>query len=340
MINIRDGLVISSFDLDLVSRDYNSKIMGAKNFIVNTKLEDDVLYDVALDQSNTCTGMTIRPVKEDKVLICELINNGIDFSHYRQGLITVLKKLLVGHKVRYFIMEEPLGYITGRRNKELTRLKHVLTDFVNDTEGLDIKKFDAIAPQSWRAGLIKKDNPHPKNSKLACVHEITSAFPETKNLYSYEKPAGADYDGFESFGILLGYISRHAITNDSDVTKIIGKKNTTQVALAIFIKPGNQQDLIANVVSMIWTLSKDIKDPVIKIYDDDSTLYENVKMSLTDIVTLTVVTNELANVSIRHLFKYKNGEGNFYMIVIPASIIEKAFILALANLGIEWEIFY
>ena len=340
MINLRDSLVVSSFDLDLVSREYDSKIVGAKDFLSNVHLEDGVLYDVALDQSNTCTGMTIRPVKENKVLICEIINNGIDFSHYRQGLITILRKLLVGHRVRYFIMEEPLGYITGRRNKELTRLKHALTDFVNETDGLDIKKFDTIAPQSWRAGLIKKDNPHPKNSKLACVHEVTVAYPETKSLYSYEKPAGADYDGFESFGILLGYISRHAITNESDVTKIIGKKNTTQVAMAIFIKPGNQQDLISNVVTMIKTLSREINEPTVKIYDDDSTLYENVKMSLVDLVTLTVVTNELANVSIRHLFKYKNGEGNFYMIVIPASIVEKAFIHALANLGVEWEIFY
>lgn len=340
MINLRDSLVVSSFDLDLVSRGYTSKISGAKDFLSRVSLDEDVLYDIALDQSNTCTGMTIRPVKEDRVLICEVINNGIDFSHYRQGLITILRKLLVNRKVRYFIMEEPLGYITGRRNKELTRLKHVLTDFVNETEGLDIKKFDSIAPQSWRAGLIKKDNPHPKNSKLACVHEIITAFPETKNLYSYEKPAGADYDGFESFGILLGYISRHSITNDSNVTKIIGKKNTTQVAMAIFIKPGNQQELIANLLAMIRTLSREIKEPVVKIYDDSSTLYENVKMSLADLVTLTVVTNDLANVSIRHLFNYENGEGNFYMIVIPASIVEKAFIHALANLSIEWEIFY
>lgn len=340
MTRLVDSVLVSTFELDLTSKAYTNRLLGARDFSEKYNLEKEVLYDVALDQSNTCTGVTIRDVRENRLLIMEIINNGVNFESYRGVLVTLLERLLVGNNVRYMIMEEPLGYITGRRNKELTKLKHTLIDFVKETRGLCITKFDTVAPQSWRAGIIQKDNPEPKNSKLACVHEVIKMYPETATMRSHKKIGGADYDGFESCGILCGYIDRHAITNTSDLTKIIGKKNSTKVAFAMFIKPSGDATVLTILLELIKGTFVKLNSPVVKYYDDKSSVYENVKMSLEDDVTVTVVTAELANLSIRHLFKLPTGEGNFYLVVIPGSVVTSNFISALDNLDVDWEIFY
>lgn len=337
MIRVNDGILVSWFGLNLISRNYKSRMVGASTLLKEFKLKKNKLYDVALDQSNTCTGMTIRSVDEDVLYILELINNDVSFPVYRKALLYFLKTLLSGVDVRYFLMEEPLGFMTGRRNAELTTLKHTLMEFVENTKGLNISKFDRISPQSWRAGLIKKDNPEPKNSKLACVVEIIKLYPETANLKPHKKLSGTDYDGFESCGILCGYINRHQITNKNDLVKIVGPINTTKQGFGIFFR--NDSDL-ENVINLIMGLMPKLGEPKIKFYNEDNTLYENVKMSLVDDFTLSVVNSELARVSLCHLFGENFLETKTVMIVIPAASLKDNFIKAVVDLGANCEIFY
>lgn len=339
MINLIDSVVVSVFDLDLITRKYTNSLLGASDFVNKFSLESEKLYDVALDQSNTCTGMTIRTVKEDRLIITEVINNGIDLHVYRNILVNILGRILPGKRVRYFLIEEPLGYITGQRNRELSKLKDVLTKFVSKTKGLDIKKFDTTPPQTWRSGLIKKDNPHPKNSKLACVFEVKRLYPETEAVQSHAKEAGTDYDGYESCGILCGYINKHAITNDSDVVKIIGPINTAKQGFGIFIN-SNDQKTLSDVIKLINMCYPKLGDPNLKYYNEDNTLYENVKMSLVDDFTITTIVSSLANLSVRHLFQLGYGEGLFYLIVIPATGLKEKFIKALVLLDAHCELFY
>ena len=340
---INSPIYVNVLLADLRTDEYVYKSMSVKEFIKSFKLKDGVIYDIGMDQSNTCTGIGIVSMDNTYLAMMEVINGGVDFSYYRNALLSTLSTILSGAKVRYFIMEEPLGYITGKRNKYLTELKNLLVNFFESGKGDNVSKFDRTAPQTWRSGLIKKDNPHPKNSKDACVYEIKKLFPVTGNFVSHVKPTTgkADFDGFESLGILVGFKNKHEIRNDSDVVKILGPKNGIKSGVAFFTYEDESLTEFTNLVTLVKECNPKLGEVVVKLYNEESTLYENVKMSLVDDFTVTSIVNDLDVISICNLFNRKMVDGYVMnMIVVPNSLIKPSFLKSLDKSEVHYELFY
>lgn len=337
---MRGGVYAQGIIVDLELNEFRTFSLSAKDFCDYLKIPSDYLFDIGTDQSNTCTGITLRSVKEKWLIMFEVINEDVPFDTYRRILLLILDKILKNTKVRYLIMEDPLGYITGKRQQSLAKLKDILTEFVENYEGFKCEKFDFIPPQSWRKGLMTSQNPYPKTSKEACVWEIQKLYPLTKNMISHKKITGTDYDGFESCGIIIGYLNRYGISNDSNIVKIVGPRNTSKVGLAYFIYGTKAQERLNSIVKDIIAIQPDLSQKV-KIYNEEEGIYGNAKMSLVDNFTVTIVSEDLDKISIMHRFRYAwNLEDPMFMVVLVKSSLKTRTLSYLEGLTEPSEIFY
>lgn len=337
LINVNTTLI------DLEKEEYINLTHSAKEFSNSIKLDDNLVYDVALDQSNTCTGLTIMSTNNRYLFISEIINDGIDFDTYRRTLILILKRILGGKNVRYLIIEKPLGFITGKKNIHLDRLKKMLEDFINTSNDLKVLRFEETSPQTWRSGLMKKDNPFPKNSKEACVFEVNRLYPLTKYFKSHIKSntGKADYDGLESLGILLGFKSKHSVNADGERIKILGPLNSTKQAFTCFIYEQRDLSITKNILKNISIFLPNLDSPCMKYYNEDYSLYENIRMSLVDDLTFTLISKSLDVICILNYFNLKFKHDNVLsMIVLPNSVVNNKLKIFLKDNNICCEIYY
>lgn len=327
-----ESVVINQFTLDLKTGEYKEHLIGASKALLD--LDTSLEYDVGIDQSNSCSGISVRSVCEDRLVIHEVINNGCSLQTYRRIFQKVLVKFFSNLKIRYFIIEEPIPYFTGHRNKELTSLRHSILDIM---PSIKVFKFDTVLPQVWRSGLIPRDCKYSRTSKLATVSTIKKLYPQTEYMHCHEKINGPDYDGFESLGILIGYLTRHGIKEDSTTLKNIGPINTKKNAIAFFIDTEERDKLKEVLETLKRALPKVPQVP--KEYDEEHTLYENAKMCLVDDLSVTVVTSEIDNVSISHLFKIRKVYASYCMIILHATLLDKVAPY-LADYDLNIEVFY
>lgn len=318
-------LTISFIVIDTESGLFKKNILEARKFMNTVRLDTNLTYDVAIDQSTSCSGIAIRSIDNSSIMVMELYDSETLYSsNYVTGLKAILNTLLPSLSIRYLILEEPLPYISENQNKKLVALKKDLIKFF-DSSLIKSEHFLLMKPQSWRAGLIKKDNPHGRRSKMSTVHEVMNKYPLMRNFLQITRNPSNDggYDGFESLGILLGTLSRYSVKNDTKVVKVLGPKNTIKVGVGIFI-PVCNDDIkpVAEVCNFVCSLCNTQETPKVKIYNDEEGIYNNVKMSLTDNLTLCEVTEELDRLSIfikyNIPFDYQYG---LYMLVVPLSYL-------------------
>lgn len=254
------------------------------------------VYDVSLDQSHTCTGICIKPLDKSFIVIMEVLNFNTPSEFYRKQLKSLLINLLSGQNIRYMIMEEPLGYITGRRNKKLTELKK---DLFTLKEVINPKVFTTVPVTSWRHGLMPKKNGMDRRSKDAVVSTVLEMYPA---LSDFLHLSNSDKDGFEAVGILHGYFSRHGVGNN--IVKNVGSTTTRKKAFCCFKyidlnvdNPSYKIELECYALDQVAKV-KGKSDYVLKEYNPEFNVYGNAKMALTNSVSVMIVSEELDALSI------------------------------------------
>lgn len=253
------------------------------------KLNPNKVYDVALDQSNTCTGICIRPLDKSFLVIMEVLNVNTPNDVYRLQLKNFLQEILGPYSIRYLIMEEPLGYITGRRNVQLNKLKSVLMEL---KQTLNVKVFTTVPVTSWRHGLMPKKQEGDRRKKDTVVRAVLEHYPPLEDFLGY---SNIDTDGIEAVGILLGYIARHGV--EDGALKIIGKINTRKKSLGCFkyidITNRTLDDVLKEDFFFVNQIAIGKGGCVYKTYNSEFNLHGNAKMALEDPFTITAVSVEL-----------------------------------------------
>lgn len=253
-------------------------------------------YDVSLDQSHTCTGICIKPLDDSFIMVLEVLNYNTPNEFYRRQLKSLLIKILSNHKIRYMIMEEPLGYITGRRNRKLTELKK---DLFTLKDEINAKVFTTIPVTSWRHGLMPKDIGMDRRSKDAVVYTVINMYPPLKEFLSL---SNVDRDGLEAVGIMHGYFARHSV--GKSVIKNVGSVSTRKQAFCCFkYLDMNVEDFAHSVELECFVLNQlaNVKakgDYLFKEYNDEFNVYGNAKMALTNSVSVMFVSEELDALSV------------------------------------------
>ena len=251
-------------------------------------LDKSKVYDIGIDQSTTCTGIAICPLDESFVSILEVLNFDRD-AYYVPQLCNLIRKMFSGINIRYMIMEEPLGYVTGRRNNTLTKLKNTLKPL---HEELDVTQFGTILPPAWRHGLMPKAGNGDRRKKETVVRTLIDMYPELEGFLPY---SNGDYDGLEALGIIKGFKARHGV-DDSGGLKIIGQPNTKKRAVAFFKSLPLDDNTSARMNEDMENFKRYIhhKEKLhFKSYNEEHNLYGNVKMCLVDDYSCSIITDEL-----------------------------------------------
>lgn len=256
------------------------------------KLDPSKVYDIGIDQSTSCTGIAICPLDGSFICILEVLNVNFD-SYYKVQLRNFLKTIFKDVSIRYLVMEEPLGYITGRRNKVLTDLKKYLDEMKNS---LIVDNFTSIPVTSWRHGLMPKVVEGDRRKKDTIVKVVLDMYSGFSDLLPY---LNHDYDGIEALGIIIGYKSRHGVGEVG--LKIIGPKNTRKEAISFFkycdVSSGDFNNIMSDSLKIPKEVTVGKGDVKIKTYNEEGNIYANAKMSLVDPFTFTIVTDELDVIS-------------------------------------------
>lgn len=300
--------------------------------------------NVAFDQSTSCTGFVIDCIGEDFMIVGEIVKENLHADFFVEGLLNIIKDLLERVDARYVIIEEPLKYVTHRQNRVLVELKNSIINLLEDGD-LNYEKFYKIAPQSWRAGLISKDNPYKKTSKEATVHEVLKLYPMLENFipYVYNPTNNSGYDAFDAVGILVGFMNRFEVQEDSELVMNIGPKNTRSVALTMFVysRPDDLQELSTMIELTKLMIGEQQSSPKVKIYNEECGVYLNAKMALTDSFTLMTITKQIDVVSTIMSFNLDYDPNKvLFMLVVPVSKVEKNIPQALKNQGYKIDVFY
>lgn len=302
-----------------------------RDLINNFKLEldKDKVYDVGIDQSTTCTGITFYPLDNSFTIVLEVLNFDRD-AYYVPQLLRFIRNTLSNIELRYLIMEEPLGYVSGRRNAALSKLKKTMVPLKDE---LNVKHFDTILPPAWRHGLMPKAVKGDRRKKETVVDAVLELYPELESSLPYWN---SDCDGIESLGILVGYKARHGVTDDGTL-KIIGPTNTKRRAVAFF----NYLDLDDSTSDKVksgmdhFKMYVHHKDELkFKTYNEEHNVYNNVKMCLVDNYSCSIITDELDLISICiELGLTPKASGLMFMFVVNANKVTESMIRDLYSFG-------
>lgn len=199
---MREEIFADSFPI------YVNGKMYKLDWLQKPKLQCLSQVDVGIDQSSTSSGLTIQG--DDLTFITELPRGHMTVYEYKKALGRQLQYLLGGLSVKHFIYEKH-----GRHITPLHSLINEITD--------EIKAFTkpliyndvivkGVLPTVWRSGFLKgeeyKGRFRREDVKLACVDEVIKRDPLTAVFkeHSHKKNGVPDYDGYESYGIINGYL--------------------------------------------------------------------------------------------------------------------------------------
>lgn len=204
-----DGLIIS----DVVSPRRDEAFAIA--------LSQKYAYDIGIDQSTSCTGIAIRSLCGKVNVLIEMRNDSFDKNSYYRSLKSLIKRLVKDQYIRMVVCEDP-PYVKGKKYTStiLLELRGKVEAWMEDIEELQKASFNSIFPQSWKSLVLDKSKGKHRSNDKACIAEdicdIIPAFNKYRKVY-----AAKDYDGFDAFGVLLGYL-RYAFTEEG-VPLICGK---------------------------------------------------------------------------------------------------------------------
>lgn len=170
---------------------------------VNVTLDTDKVYLLSLDQSTTCTGITIKSVDNTHLVLMEYKNDKTTSSdRYIYNLELLLTKLLHNIDVIYIIYEKPIKSKSYISTATLFRLEGMIRGLKFKQENLSKTIFDNMNVQAWRSRIIL-DMFRKFDKKLAVMYSLTYIYPW---LEYYGQSINKDMDIYESFGIMSGYL--------------------------------------------------------------------------------------------------------------------------------------
>ena len=195
-------------------------------------LDEKEVWDIGIDQSTSCTGLTIMNAEETVAGTFDLHRDrSLDDRVFYRELKQFLTRLVANKKVRILVFEKPVPNPRFKSAQHvLYELKGRLEEWVYEIPELENAKiFDSIYPQTWKSLVMDKSaGKNRANKKIEIARDMIKLFPALRE-YGQAYPY-TDYDGFDSLGILTGF-KRYAF-NEVGMEQIHGtieKRHTAVV---------------------------------------------------------------------------------------------------------------
>ncbi|WP_304428039.1 hypothetical protein [uncultured Clostridium sp.] len=200
------------------------------------KLQKDSSHYVSFDPSTTSLGMCITDKNFNYHVLAEFKRISNDKDAFYRDVMYFLKVVFTDIKVDLVVYEQP------PREKQYTRAGAILREFLGVMRSwrLTIPAFewahwDNILPHQWRSNIVNKskgtytpDGERRFTSKIENAKDIVDREPLLQQYFE-EHVRSSDYDGFDAYGILHGYLEERFDKNGRE--KIIGNLKHKQEIL-------------------------------------------------------------------------------------------------------------
>lgn len=167
------------------------------------KLPVDEVWQVAFDQSTTCTGIAIKNQRNTKFYMVEVQRNrGVTSEQFIFDLEMFLHNLFNGCVVSHVIYERPIKSESYVSSRILFQLEGIIRILALRYEEFKAARMEFIENSSWRRVVIRPEYTTYSNRKHATEESIKDLFPWSAY---YGFPLGKDCDVFEAMGVMFGW---------------------------------------------------------------------------------------------------------------------------------------
>ena len=235
--------------------------------------DDNERYYLSLDQSTTCTGISIRNTEE--TVLCQM-----DFMRLqtpKEVYFTQLEKL-VSHLVKdlrlsLIVIENPIPVKNSKATPVLFKLAKDIKGWKDSIPEFYGVPFDTIYPQQWKEKVLdKKKGKYRYGVKAEIAKDVSDIFPLLNNYRV--RCLACDFDSFDATGIMSGYLRQHF---DEDGNKVNFGSAVYNSKMHIFVKylPSIE---IKNTNLIMEGIPKKMPIEMLQ-YNSDKSFYDNLRMA-------------------------------------------------------------
>lgn len=244
----------------------------AVNEQLTKMFDDNERFYLSLDQSTTCTGISIRNTRETVLCQMDFLRLNTPKELFIEQLYKLVSNLVRGLRLSLIVIEKPLPIRHSRSASVLNSLAREIKSWQTKIDEFYGVPFDSIFPQQWKEKVLdKKKGKHRYNIKSEIAKDVCDIFPML-NRYR-QKCLATDFDSFDATGIMSGYLRQHF---SSDGSKINFGSAVYNSKMHVFVKylPSNEVD---NVNALFEGLPR--KCPIETVlYNEEHSLYDNLRM--------------------------------------------------------------
>lgn len=253
------------------------KIMPEPHTELEIKLLSDLTYDIALDQSSSCTGIAIFSTDNSVKILLEVARDTGTRDTFYRDLKSFLYSLIKGHNIRLVISEDPPP-VKGQMytSRMLLELKGRISEWFEDFPELENAEKAVIFPQSWKSLVMDKSKGTGRSSKKKCIaDDICDIYPMFREYFNYG--LNKDYDGFDAVGILTGY-RRYAFTEEG-LPLICGQQEKRHTSFVWYRYVPVETLQNKEKLNEIFGLSYIQVKPEFKLYNSRYNKHQNIRMA-------------------------------------------------------------
>lgn len=308
----------------------------------NIKLPENLVYEISIDQSTSCTGIYIQDVNDQINILLELEFANPDKKSYFRELFLLLRRLVMDVKVRLVVCEKPIPNKKQEyTHNVLVALFGRLESFLETEPSLQDSDLDSIYPQVWKSKVVDKSKGKGRiNSKVCIAEDICDKKPLLRN-YLIVSPA-QDLDGFDACGILMGYkkCAFNANGNPQIYSEIERRHYTSVFYRYLDTSSLKSAEELRELLLGIFGETVSYYQPKYLSFNPDYNMLKNIKMASTKYkMTVTQIPEKYLE-SLRWEFHFDlDSKKSMFAYIVKESEFRKADLKILKTI-MPWSIQY
>lgn len=283
----------------------------AVNEQLTKMFDDNERFYLSMDQSTTCTGISIRNTRETILCQMDFLRLNTPKELFIEQLYKLVSNLVRDLRLSLIVIEKPLPVKHSHATSVLNALAREITSWKNQIPEFYGVPFDTIFPQQWKEKVLdKKKGKHRYNVKAEIAKDVCDIFPML-NRYR-KKCLATDYDSFDATGIMSGYLRQHFAEDGSKINFGSAVYNSK---MHVFIKyvPHSEID---NTNMLFEGLPRKCPMETV-IYNKEHSFYDNLRMICSQYeIGNFVVNDELLFIDLLWESKVQYRKGYSFVCVV------------------------
>lgn len=273
--------------------------------------DDNERFYLSLDQSTTCTGISIRNTRETVLAQIDFMRLQTPKEVYIEQLERFVSHLVRDLRLSLIVIENPIPVKKSKSTKTLFKLAKDIKDWTNTIPEFYGVPFDTIYPQQWKEKVLdKKKGTFRYGVKAEIAKDVCDIFPI---LHRYRnKCLASDFDSFDATGIMSGYLAQHF---DKDGNKINFGSAVYNSKMHVFVKYLPNTEL-KNINLIMQNIPRKGELEFLQ-YNLDKSFYDNLRMACSNYpVSCFTVKDKLTYMNLLWESKVEfNSNYNFVCVV-------------------------